>query len=77
MVPVRPDAAEDHLLLWELVRQLPTRQRAVLVLRYYEDMSESETADVLGLSRGTVKSHTSRGLAALRGKLSDAPVGRK
>jgi RNA polymerase sigma-70 factor (ECF subfamily) len=75
MVDVRADAAEDHLLLWQLVRQLPARQRAVLVLRFYEDMSEAETAEVLGLSRGTVKSHASRGLAALRGKLGEAPVG--
>ena len=53
----------------ELVRaldQLPTKQRAVLVLRFFEDLSTEATADLLGISTGTVKSHTSRGLARLR-----------
>ena len=52
--------------LWDLVQTLPRKARAVLVLRYYEEMSEAETADVLGISVGTVKSQTSRALAALR-----------
>ncbi|CAA9374334.1 MAG: Sigma-70, region 4 type 2 [uncultured Nocardioides sp.] len=52
--------------LWEFVQTLPRRQRAVVVLRYYEQLSEAETADVLGVSIGTVKSQTSRALAALR-----------
>ena len=42
----------DHLLLWPLVCALPERQRAVIVLRYYEDLSESGAAEVLGCSRG-------------------------
>lgn len=45
---------------------LPRRQREVLVLRYYLDLSEAEIADALRISRGAVKSHSSRGLAALR-----------
>lgn len=49
-----------------LLAGLPRQQRAVLVLRYYEDLSEEETAELLGCSVGTVKSHASRGLAALR-----------
>ena len=52
--------------LWDLVQTLPRKARAVLVLRYYEEMSEAETAEVLGISVGTVKSQTSRALAALR-----------
>jgi len=52
--------------LWAVVQTLPRRARAVVVLRYYEQLTEAETADVLGISVGTVKSQTSRALAALR-----------
>jgi len=52
--------------LWSFVQTLPRRQRAVVVLRYYEELTEAETADVLGVSPGTVKSQCSRALAALR-----------
>ncbi len=52
--------------LWDIVQTLPPKARAVLVLRYYEELSEAETADLLGISVGTVKSQTSRALAALR-----------
>ena len=44
---------------------LPRRQREVLVLRYYLDLSEAEIADTLGISRGSVKSHSSRGIDAM------------
>ena len=54
----------DELL--RLLDQLPTKQRAVLVLRFYEDLSTEATADLLGISVGTVKSHTARGVARLR-----------
>lgn len=55
-----------HDALWTALAQLPRRQRATVVLRYYEDLSEAETARVLGVSVGTVKSTTSRALATLR-----------
>lgn len=48
---------------------LATRQREVLVLRHYADLSEAEIAEVLGISRGSVKAHASRGAAALRAEL--------
>ena len=51
--------------LWHAIRALPGRQRQVLVLRYYLDQSEAEIADTLQVSRGSVKKHASRGLAAL------------
>ena len=46
--------------------RLPARQRAMVVLRYYEDLSEAQTAEVLGVSVGTVKSAVSRALGKLR-----------
>jgi RNA polymerase sigma-70 factor (sigma-E family) len=52
--------------LWDLLKTLPQRQRAVIVLRYYEDLSEAQIADLLGISTGTVKSQASRALASLR-----------
>jgi RNA polymerase sigma factor (sigma-70 family) len=52
-----------------LLDALPARQRAVLILRYYGQLSEAEIAGALGISRGAVKSHSSRGLRALRPSL--------
>jgi RNA polymerase sigma-70 factor (sigma-E family) len=56
---------EDHRRLLVAVRRLPERQREALVCRYYLDMSEEETARAMGISRGTVKSATSRAVAAI------------
>ncbi|MCC5032280.1 SigE family RNA polymerase sigma factor [Streptomyces sp. WAC 00631] len=64
-----PDPAEQQVLrdaMWRAVMRLPDRQRAMVVLRYYEDLSEARTAEVLGVSVGTVKSAVSRALAKLR-----------
>jgi RNA polymerase sigma-70 factor (sigma-E family) len=56
---------EDHRRILAAVRRLPARQHETLVCRFYLDMSEEETARAMGISRGTVKSATSRGVAAL------------
>jgi RNA polymerase sigma-70 factor (sigma-E family) len=60
--------ADQGRRLWELVLALPRQQRAAVVLRYYEGLSEAETAHALGVSLGAVKSNTSRGIANLRGQ---------
>ena len=71
-VPERPyvDAALTRVdtgsELWTALATLPARQRAVLVLRYYEHCADEEIAAVLGISRGTVRSQASRGLVKLR-----------
>ncbi|MEH0512963.1 SigE family RNA polymerase sigma factor [Streptomyces sp. B21-106] len=63
------DPAEQQALhdaMWQAIMKLPARQRAMVVLRYYEDLSEAQTAEVLGVSVGTVKSAVSRALGKLR-----------
>lgn len=66
----RLDEQLDRDVLWKHVKALPTRQRAVLVLRFYEDMSEAQTAALLNISPGTVKSQSSRALSTLRQRLA-------
>jgi RNA polymerase sigma-70 factor (sigma-E family) len=66
----RPDAAEDRVMLVRALAGVPPRQRAVLVLRYWEDLTVEETAAALRCSPGTVKSQASRGLATLRTLIS-------
>jgi RNA polymerase sigma factor (sigma-70 family) len=64
------DAYDDGAgsALWDVVQTLPRKARAVVVLRYYEELTEAETAAALGISVGTVKSQTSRALTALRSR---------
>lgn len=65
-----PDDATDQVVTrdagWQLLATLPRRQRAVLVLRFYEDLSDRQIAEVLGCAAATVRSQAARGLAALR-----------
>ena len=68
----RPDHGEQSAL-WEFVQTLPKKQRAVIVLRYYEDLSEAEVAEILGVSVGTVKSQASRALASMRARVGTRP----
>ncbi|WP_245617729.1 SigE family RNA polymerase sigma factor [Nitriliruptor alkaliphilus] len=68
------DHAADRDQVWQALRRLPVPQRTVLVLRYYEDLSEAQTAEVLGVSVGTVKSRASRGIARLEELVEDPRV---
>ena len=73
--PDMPSAEHGAMVLLErsavvaALRDLPDRQREALVLRYYADLSEADIATAMGISRGAVKSHTSRGMAAMRAAL--------
>jgi RNA polymerase sigma-70 factor (sigma-E family) len=61
----------DADLLWRSLQRLPRRQREAIVLRFYLDLSEYQTADLLGCAVGTVKSAVSRGLSTLRSQLAE------
>jgi RNA polymerase sigma factor (sigma-70 family) len=80
-VPQEPPPAPDHAertaerdQVWAMLAGLPRRQRAALVLRYYEGLADQEIADVLGCAVGTVRGYISRALATLR-TVAPAPVG--
>lgn len=70
-----PADGDDRALLLAAVHRLPARQRAVIVLRYFYDLTEAESAEVLGCSTGTVKSHASRAVRSLRSDLSRSSAG--
>jgi RNA polymerase sigma-70 factor (sigma-E family) len=63
--------ADDHAAVLAALRSLPERQREVLALRYYLELSEAEIAETLGIAPGTVKTHAQRALAALHVSLED------
>ena len=75
MAPSSPEAealvSEEHREVLEAIRRLPDRQCEALVLRFYLDLTEGDIAKSMGISRGTVKSTTSRALAALRRTLEN------
>lgn len=84
-VAERPGATDEAAeiaerdALWRLVRDLPTRQRTVIVLRYYEDLDDATIAEILDCSTGTVRTHAKRALTALRerqGLPAAEPTGR-
>ena len=66
-----PSLLEDQLVVLAALRTLPQRQRAIVVLRYLQDMSEADTAAALSISVGAVKSGAARGLATLRARQSN------
>jgi RNA polymerase sigma-70 factor (sigma-E family) len=81
-VPDRPTADGTTAFaerdeLWRAVLEMPPRTRAVLVLRYWEDLSEADTARLLGCSVGSVKSQASRGLRRLQALLDPAREGER
>jgi RNA polymerase sigma-70 factor (sigma-E family) len=72
-------ATTDHdrelaMTLTELLRDLPEKQRAVLVLRFWEDLTVPQIAECTGVAEGTIKSQISRGLAVLRDRLAEPPL---
>ncbi|HSV65066.1 MAG TPA: SigE family RNA polymerase sigma factor [Mycobacteriales bacterium] len=67
------DAPEERMVLWRVLAEVPPRQRAALVLRYWEDLSIEETAELLECSVGNIKSQTARGLQTLRALLERDP----
>ncbi len=76
-LPDLPSAEDGAISMFErsaviaALRDLPGRQREALILRYYADLSEAEIAATMGISKGSVKSHTARGMTALRAALEN------
>jgi RNA polymerase sigma-70 factor (sigma-E family) len=76
-VPDHADAAVERDRMWTMLGRLPRRQRAAVVLRYYEGLSDQEIADVLDCAVGTVRGHISRALTTLRGVVPAASGGHR
>jgi RNA polymerase sigma-70 factor (sigma-E family) len=72
--PEPPDRSDEGEQLRRALAGLPPRMRATIVLRYYEDLSELQTAQAMGCSESTVNTQATRGLARLRAVLADAPT---
>ncbi|MER5318953.1 SigE family RNA polymerase sigma factor [Streptosporangium roseum] len=73
-LPVRETDVDLRRVLMDALRALPPRQRAVVVLRYWEDLGETQTAEILGCSAGTVKSQASKALTKLRSAIGAESV---
>ncbi|MEV4244344.1 SigE family RNA polymerase sigma factor [Streptosporangium canum] len=73
-LPVRETDIDLRHVLMDALRALPPRQRAVVVLRYWEDLGETQTAEILGCSAGTVKSQASKALTKLRSAIGAESV---
>jgi RNA polymerase sigma-70 factor (sigma-E family) len=69
--PGHADRVDQRTWLWPCLQQLPIRQRAAIVLRYYEDLSEAQTAAAMRCAVGTVKSQVAAGLQKLRSQVGD------
>ena len=73
------DFASDHALredMWQRLARLPRRQRAVVVLRYYEQLPDAEIADLLGCAQATVRAHAHKALSTLRNGLATEQLAR-
>lgn len=71
----QPDFADqvaEKDRLWRMLQSAPPRQRAVLILRYYEDLPEADVAALLGISVGTVRSQNAKGLARMRAAMTQS-----
>lgn len=76
-VPDHGDAVGARDEVWQAMRALSPRQRAVVALRYYEDLPEAEIAATLGMSAGSVKQHADRAMRRLRAQLNEPELGRQ